>query len=82
MTTLTPADPSQLRPLLHRTIDRLAEEDIAVLHRVLMHIERDRLVEELNAEFDNDRSSGKLRQLSQIIEEASEAIRSSRNSQA
>ncbi len=39
MSTLTELDPKQLRPLLHAEIDRLRDEDVALLHRVALQLE-------------------------------------------
>ncbi len=74
MSTPVPTDPNALRPLLHERIDQWAAEDLALLHRVMLELERDRLVAELNAEFDRDRESGRLTRLPEIIREARAAL--------
>ncbi len=74
MNMSAPTDPNALRPLLHERIDQLAADDLALLHRVLLELERDRLVAELNAEFDRDRESGRLARLPEIIREARAAL--------
>ena len=70
MSTLAPTDPNELRPLLHERLDQWAAADLPLLHRVMLELERDRLVAELNAEFDRDRDSGRLARLPEIIREA------------
>jgi hypothetical protein len=74
MRTLAPTDPDKLRPLLHERIDQWAAADLPLLHRVMLELERDRLVAELNAEFDRDRDSGRLARLPEIIREARAAL--------
>ena len=74
MSTPAPTDPNALRSLLHERIDQWAAEDLALLHRVMLELERDRLVAELNAEFDRDRESGRLTRLPEIIREARAAL--------
>jgi hypothetical protein len=69
-----PTDPNQLRPLLHERIDQRAAEDLPLLHRVMLELERDRQVAGLNAEFDRDRKSGRLARLPEIIREARAAL--------
>lgn len=74
MSAPAPTDPNVLRPLLHERIDQWAADDLPLLHRVMLELERDRLVAELNAEFDRDRESGRLSRLPEIIREARAAL--------
>ncbi len=74
MSTLAPTDPNELRPLLHERIDRWAAEDLPLLHRVMLELERDRLVAELNEDFDRDREAGRVTKLHEIIQEARAAL--------
>ena len=74
MSTLAPTDPNELRPLLHERLDQCAAADLPLLHRVMLELERDRLVAEVNAEFDRDRDSGRLARLPEIIREARAAL--------
>lgn len=74
MSMSAPTDPNGLRPLLHERIDQWAAEDLPLLHRVMVELERDRLVAELNAEFDRDRELGRLARLPEIIREARAAL--------
>lgn len=70
----TTLQPSELRPLLHEKIDQCAPDDLPLLHRVMVELERDRLVAGLNAEFDRDREAGRLARLPEIIREARAAL--------
>ena len=74
MSTLAPTDPNELRPLLHERLDQWAAADLPLLHRVMLELERDRLVAELNEEFDRDRDSGRLARLPEIIRAARVAL--------
>jgi hypothetical protein len=74
MNASAPSDPKELRPLLHQRIDQWAAEDLLLLHRVMLELERDRLVEGLNADFDRDRQAGKLLRIPEIIREARAAL--------
>ena len=75
----TTSTPSELRPLLHEKLDQWASDDLPLLHRVMIELERDRLVAELNAEFDRDRDAGKLARLPEIIREARAALAARRS---
>jgi hypothetical protein len=44
-----------------------AAADLPLLHRVMLELERERLLTDLNADFDKDRESGRLARLSEII---------------
>ena len=74
MSSQVPTDPNELRPLLHKRVDEWAAADLPLLHRVMLELERDRLVAELNEEFDRDRDSGRLARLPEIIREARAAL--------
>ena len=60
MNAPTEMDPKELRPLLHAEIDKLKDEDLALVHRAMLEIELRRLVDKLGAGFDEDWASGKL----------------------
>ena len=70
----TTSTPSELRPLLHEKLDQWAPDDLPLLHRVMVELERDRLVAELNVEFDRDREADRRAMLPQIIREARAAL--------
>jgi hypothetical protein len=44
-------EPDKLRPLLHGKIDRLDSRGLAMVHRILLQLEAERLTEELRDEF-------------------------------
>ena len=68
-------DPAELRPALHAKIEELDGEALAILHRVALQLELDRLVTEVDAEFDALRVQGRLERLPEITREARAAIR-------
>ncbi len=70
----TTATPSELRPLLHEKLDQCPTDDLPLLHRVMVELERDRLMAGLNADFDRDREAGRLARLPEIIREARAAL--------
>jgi hypothetical protein len=72
---VAPVDPHQLRPLLHAEIDRMDDVNLAVLHRVALQLELEDVVARLDAGFDEARADGKLARLSEIINEAREALK-------
>ena len=74
--------PVELRPLLHEKLDQCASDDLPLLHRVMVQLERDRLIAELNAEFDRDRETGRLARLPEIIREARAALAARRSEPA
>jgi hypothetical protein len=74
-TSLLPADAVQIRPLLHAEIDRLGDEDVAVLHRIALELELEAVTRRLDDAFDEARAAGKLERLPEIIREARAAIR-------
>ena len=75
MSTLTELDPKQLRPLLHAEIDRLRDEDVALLHRVALQLELEEVSGRLDAGFDADRAAGKLARLPELVREARATLR-------
>ncbi len=74
MNAITPKS-QKLRPEIARRIEALDDESLLVLHRVLLHIEKDRLWRELSAEAEGDRRSGLNERLPEIIGEARAALR-------
>ena len=67
MSTLSalPVDPKELRPLLHAEVDKLNDDNLLVLHRVVLELELDEITERLDEGFDADRAAGKLARLPQ-----------------
>jgi len=70
-----PVNPEELRPLVHEEIDRLEAEDLEVLHRVVLHLELERVNARLDAAFDGDLDTRKIDQLPDIIRAARAALR-------
>jgi hypothetical protein len=70
-----PTTPTEIRPLLHAEIDRLGDEDVAVLHRIALELELEAVTRRLDDAFDEARAAGKLERLPEIIREARAAIR-------
>ena len=68
-------EPAKLRPEIIHRIESLQDQDLAVLHRVLLLLEKENLWKELSAEAEADRQVGKLDQLPKIIEEARVELR-------
>ena len=73
--TALPSDPRELRPLLHAEVDKLGDEKLRLLHRVALELELEEVTERLNQGFDEDRMTGKLERLPQIIQTARAALR-------
>ena len=72
---LTEVAPEKLRPDVHAAVERLGAEDLAVLHRILLQLEKERLWRELSAEFEADARAGKYDQLDNLIREARAELR-------
>ena len=68
-------DPKDLRPLLHAEIDKLRDDNVALLHRVALQLELEEVSSRLDEGFDADRAAGKLARLPEIIREARAALR-------
>ena len=65
----------KLRPELIQRIEAMDDESLLALHRLLLHVEKERLWHELSVEAEADRRSGKLDALPQIIREARAGLR-------
>jgi hypothetical protein len=65
----------KLRPEIMQRIEGTDEESLRLLHRVLLHIEKDRFWRERSAEAEADRQSGKMDRLTDVIREARAVIR-------
>ena len=68
-------EPKKLRPEIIQRIETMDGESLLVLHRVLLHLEKERLWRELSAEAEVDRHAGKLDRLPKIIREARAELR-------
>jgi hypothetical protein len=63
MSTLSvqmPTDPKELRLLVHADIDRIPDEHLGAVHRLLLESEIHRLMDELGAGMDEDWASGRI----------------------
>jgi len=68
-------EPKKLRPAIIQRIETMDDESLLVLHRVLLIVEKEGLWRELSAEAEQDRGSGKLDRLPEIIREARAELR-------
>ena len=64
-----------LRPSLHDEIDRLSEDNVAILHQIALQLELESLVATLDEAFDRDRAEGKLDRTRELIRETRQALR-------
>jgi hypothetical protein len=71
----TVLEPRKLRPEIIQRIEAMDDESLLLLHRLLLHLEKERLWHELSAEAEADRHSGKLDRLPEIIREARAELR-------
>ena len=74
MSTVLP-QPSTLKPDLIHRIESMSEEDLRLVHEVLLHTEKDRLWREISAEAEDERNSGKWERLPEIINEVRSQLR-------
>jgi hypothetical protein len=65
----TSVEPEKLRPELHQRIDAMKPEQLELLHRVMLKLELEQVVEQLHHDFDAARAEGKLDQAELIIRE-------------
>jgi hypothetical protein len=68
-------EPSKLRPDIIARVKAMDDDSLVLLHRVLLLVEKQRLWRELSVEAEQDRQSGKLDRLSDIIREARADLR-------
>ncbi len=66
-----PTDEASLRRKLHEDVDRFSGSGLALLGRIVQQLEVEKLAEELDSAFDDDRSRGALtpEKVQQIIEQ-------------
>jgi len=65
----------KLRPEIIQRIKALDDEGLLLLHRLLLHVEKERLWHELSTEAEADRVSGKLNRLPEIIQQVRAELR-------
>ena len=71
----TVLEPQKLRPEIIQRIEAMDDKSLLVLHRLLLHVEKERLWHDLSVEAEADRRIGKLDRLPIIIREARAALR-------
>ncbi len=62
-------NPSSLKPDLIQRIEVMSDEELRLVHEVLLHAEKDRLWREISGEAEDDRKNGKWDKLPEIISE-------------
>lgn len=65
----SPIEPEKLKPLLHEKIERMNGEQLSLLNRVLLQVEAEERADRLSEAFDKDREEGKLRRISELVQE-------------
>jgi hypothetical protein len=74
MSTVLP-QPTTLRPDLIHRIESMSEEDLRLVHEVLLHAEKDRLWREISTDSEKERIEGKWEKLPEIITEVRSQLR-------
>ena len=64
-----PTEPENLKPLLLEKIERMNGPQLSLLNRVLLQVEAEELADQLCTAFDQDREQGKLRRISDLVEQ-------------
>lgn len=54
------ADPKELRPLVHRQIDELPDDELTLVSRMLAQLEMHRLLDDVGQAADDARARGEL----------------------
>jgi hypothetical protein len=67
--------PSTLKPDLIHRIEAMCEEDLRLVHEVLLHAEKDRLWREISTDSEKERIEGKWEKLPEIITEVRSQLR-------
>lgn len=73
MSTTVPI-PKNLRPDLIRRIESMTEEELQLVHSVLLHAEKQRLWSEISDDAERDYLSGNFKNLPSIIAQARKEI--------
>ncbi len=68
-------EPQKLRPEIIQRIEAMDDESLLLLHNLLLHIEKDRLWNELSADVEAERLAGKFDRLPELIRDARAALR-------
>jgi hypothetical protein len=64
-----PIDPEKLKPVLHEKIERMDEQHLVLLNRVLLQLEAEELADRLGAAFDRDQEQGKLQRIPELVKQ-------------
>lgn len=67
--------PKNLRPDLVRRIETMSDEELQLVHSVLLHAEKERIWAEISAEAEVERNAGAFERLPQIIEQVRRELR-------
>ena len=68
-------EPQKLRPEIIQRIEAMDDDGLRLLHRLLLHVEKECLWRELSAEAETDRCAGKFDRLSDVVREARAELR-------
>jgi len=71
----TVLEAQKLRPEIIQRIEAMDDASLMLLHRLMLHVEKKQLWQELAAESETDRRSGKLDRLPEIIRQARAGLR-------
>jgi hypothetical protein len=74
MPSTTPV-PKNLRPDLIRRIEAMPDDELRLVHAVLLHAEKDRLWAEVSAHAEEDRLAGVFERLPQVIGQVRSELR-------
>ena len=67
--------PKSLRPDLIRRIETMPDDELRLVHSVLLHAEKERLWAEISDEAEGERIAGAFERLPQIIEQVRMELR-------
>jgi hypothetical protein len=64
-----PVEPEKLKPMLHEKIERMNGEQLSLVNKVLLQVEAEELADHLSEAFDKDQEQGKLRRISELVQQ-------------
>ena len=65
--TQQPSEREKLKPVLHSKIERMNEDQLRLLNRVLLQIEAEDLADRLSEGFEQDQAQDKLRRIPELV---------------
>jgi hypothetical protein len=74
MSVTTPI-PRDLREQMLQRLQTAPDEDVLIVHEALLHAEKLRLLEEISADAEQERASGKWAHLPQLLQEVRARLR-------